>query len=555
MQEHSLSPDCRRILGLPRRNWREVGEANVDRLTRALRTSSGTQTLRVLQAAGLVEAVKLGGLFVHGRVGCGKTLLSALLGVVLNRNNDPHFRIVIVVPGSLRKKTEDELTELRRHWKIPRTIKVITYSMLARSERRKWLHDYKPDVLICDEGDALKSIETSAAAIRVQRFLRQNPACFFCVMSGTLSPHGKIGDYAHLLYWSLRQRTPLPIDRSELLRWQRALDGTGDSRRMFGAKTRKAAGEIYKARLAETEGVIISDDQFTAVPLRVRPIIVDASEAMRDHYERLRDLWEMPDGWSLGDDQFQVAAAARQFANGFSYRLEPRPSEEFLKRRKAWANVSRKMVENGICDSEGEAKALVRLGKTDERTERILSRWEAAERSHPMRHVADWHCGAAIKFVKAWIEQFPERGIVWVKHIEFGEALEQATGAMFFRGQGDRDIRREKGDRTVIASIDANAKGKNLQAFRLNLIMDPPANGLAWEQLLGRSHRENQTHPVRAWYYVSCREHRTALEKAIRAAQEITATLSPQKLSILPPPPDTDQNHPAWFQAQKADDQ
>src|SRR5690606_3827108 len=55
-----------RIESLPRRGWRET--ADVQGMTRMLRTSAGTQTLRPIQAAALKEAAECQGLMLIARV-------------------------------------------------------------------------------------------------------------------------------------------------------------------------------------------------------------------------------------------------------------------------------------------------------------------------------------------------------------------------------------------------------------------------------------------------------------------------------------------------------
>jgi len=42
-------------------------------------------------------------------------------------------------------------------------------------------------------------------------------------------------------------------------------------------------------------------------------------------------------------------------------------------------------------------------------------------------------------------------------------------------------------------SLSVHGRGKNLQAWPVMLVLEPPSSGLVWEQLLGRIHRPGQT--------------------------------------------------------------
>ena len=46
--------------------------------------------------------------------------------------------------------------------------------------------------------------------------------------------------------------------------------------------------------------------------------------------------------------------------------------------------------------------------------------------------------------------------------------------------------------RPIALSIRAHGVGKNLQAWKEQVVLSPPSSGGAWEQLLGRTHRAGQ---------------------------------------------------------------
>lgn len=534
-----------RIESLPRRDWRET--ADVQGMTRMLRTSAGTQTLRPIQAAALKEAAECQGLMLIARVGAGKTLVSGLLARVLHAEKP-----LLIVPGALLRDAERIMGELRLHWQIPRSLQIVSYQLISQPQREGWLERTAPDLIVCDEAHALKDVDNAACAKRIGRYLEGNPRVRFCAMTGTTGPTGDLLEFWHVLIWALRKRAPVPLERRDAKAWSRAIEGTGDSRKLLGARSAGEAARLFHARLSSAPGVIISSDSFDDVPLVLTPRMVDAPEDLREAYRALRNKWEAPDGWCFGDDAFQVAACARQLAMGFFYRMDPRPPEEFIRRRKRWTWACRDLIETGQADSEGVVKLMVRDGRTNEATRKALADWERAEAETPLKHVVDWLSGSAILYAARWLRA-GQRRIVWVQHLAFGAALEEATGLPFFSGEDDRDILQEAGTRNVIASIQSCGEGKNLQAFSDALVMCPPANGGAWEQLLGRLHREGQTRPVSFEYYMSCREHVNAITKAIRDAGRANTLLS-QKLTKHPTPIMSLQDHPAWFKAQKEQD-
>lgn len=51
---------------------------------------------------------------------------------------------------------------------------------------------------------------------------------------------------------------------------------------------------------------------------------------------------------------------------------------------------------------------------------------------------------------------------------------------------------RKTGKRSIVASLRALGTGKNLTAFSRMLFVNPPANGAAREQAIGRAHRQGQ---------------------------------------------------------------
>jgi len=530
-----------RVSQLPTREWRD--SARVSAMTSVCKTPGGQQTLRPIQAISLEEGWRHRGLFKHGRVGCGKTLTAGLLPYLWGSE-----RPALCVRAADVKDTRDVHAELRRHWKIPRNIRVVSYNFLSDPKNEGWLARNRIDALVLDEGQKAKDIKKSTCAIRIQRHVLANPSIPVAVLSGTLSPHGDLDDYAHLLLWCLRRHAPIPQDPSVCRRWARILRGGGDPAALLHAHDHDHAEELFAERMRLTPGVVISSDFFDDVPLKIVHKIHDASEASRENFHTLRTLWEAPDGWSYSDDEsaFQTAEVARQFANGFWYGHVPRPPPWFLKIRKAWTRKVSQLVEAGVADSEGSIRYKIREGKLSEGLEELKA-WDEAKASFPLKTQAEWVDLDAVKYASEWITKHKRNGLVWVQHTEVGLAIAKVTGCKFIHGQTSENILKETGDRCVITSIQHAGTSKNLQyAFWKNLFLNPPANGEAIEQAIGRTHREGASREVLAEFYVSCREHRQAVLKSIQAAGKISRTLSPQKMQRAPLPDVSTQDHPAW---------
>lgn len=121
----------------------------------------------------------------------------------------------------------------------------------------------------------------------------------------------------------------------------------------------------------------------------------------------------------------------------------------------------------------------------------------------------------------AWAAEQKGGGIIWCEFSEFGNRLANKLGVPYYNG-GDENsaaLRAESGQRVVVCSIKGHGTGTNLQRFREHLVTGNPADGGAWEQLLGRSHRYGQTLPVTFYLYRHTEELRSALDKAYERAE------------------------------------
>ncbi len=211
------SKDFDRIVALPKRVAQDP-EAMAREMTQALREPGGTMCLRPVQALALYEMMMVGGAFCPMGVGVGKTLVFLLAPVVLCLE-----RPLGLLPASLREKTERERRAYAEHFKVDRTMGLVSYEELGREAAANLLALKEPDGLITDESHRLKNPK-AACTRRVDRQMSENPDTAFVAMSGTMIKNS-VRDFAHLLRWSLGpENAPIPMAEGELEEWADALD-------------------------------------------------------------------------------------------------------------------------------------------------------------------------------------------------------------------------------------------------------------------------------------------------------------------------------------------
>jgi hypothetical protein len=131
-----------------------------------------------------------------------------------------------------------------------------------------------------------------------------------------------------------------------------------------------------------------------------------------------------------------------------------------------------------------------------------------------------------------------EKGIVWCEHVFFARRLAQMTGATYYGANGMSDrgesITLVKPGRAIIASVQANSTGRNLQMFSTNLITSCSPSAAAIEQLIGRTHRDGQeADEVTVDVLLGCSEHYDAFYQALGGARAAADTLGHDQKLLL----------------------
>ena len=557
-----------RILSLPKRPPLADAADLVQPMTEWLRCPTGTQSLRPIQAAALLELADHGGCLLAARVGAGKTLPLALGAVVTGAQ-----RPLLINPAGDVKDKKVEYAFLRRHWRIPQHLEIISYNKLSRAqdclthgakpcdcERPTFLDLYRPDYIGCDECQALRYVESAACARKFARYAasEHGQRCKYMFGTGTLAREDTL-DYGHILVWALKQGAPVPLEPTVREEWSALIDGVkGDSSRAVSYSIlqphfaepivdQHSARAAFADRLEQTPGVIISRDLFDEQPLTVQPLHWPAPETLEQQWVDLRTLWTLPDGWLLADKSIGVWQAAQQLALGFYYTADPWPPDDWLEAYKQWAKFCRRVLESSdTLDSELQVKHACRAGVLDPWA---LDAWEAIADSFTRNTIPVWLSTHAVEAAAAWGQQ---GGIVWSSYRAFGLALAERTGWTYYGAQGRNAEGRSINEATaptIIASCRSCTTSRNLQVgvgpggvgYRRNLFCTPPQKAVDWEQRIGRTHREGASAGVHIDYVVGCLENFVALHVGLSYARRAELIeRQPQKIlhaqTMLPRP-------------------
>ncbi len=516
-----LTDDLRRVLALPQRDVSPTAELIAEPLSGRLRAPGGTQTLRPLQALALAECHDFGGLLALLPVGEGKTLITFLLPVLLDARAP-----VLLVPAALVGKTERDFSELREHWRAHPNLQIVSYELVSR--RHELLDELDPDLLVCDEVDALKNPK-AACTRRVHRFIRSRAAdskpLVFCGLSGTIT-NRSFRDWWHIQQWALPPLLqPLPYSYPVMQSWSQALDEKLAARRPTGQLWRLVNPDVPTAsmpeireafgrRLRRTPAVITADGSSVAASIRIERVdrrIPEIEAALED----MRRTWCTP-----GGEEFSEAADlwrhARELANGFYYKWEPEPPTWWLDPRREFHAFVRSILGGSrtldtmrqVVDAYGDAPAVLE--------------WYSIKDAYSPTTVPTWITDAVLDDAVAYAEE--RNAIVWVEHRAVGERIDLP----YFGEQGlddsGRSIMNHDGAPCAASSL-AVYRGFNLQAWSHNLILNAYPVGARYEQLLGRTHRYGQqADAVHVRLLLTADEQRAGFDQAIRDAEYIQQT-------------------------------
>lgn len=577
----SDSAELRRILALPRRAPWDLESPAVRRLSEQARAVLGRENvacrcaqiapertrkggsacirqLNPVQTWVLHELATLGGVVGALAVGAGKTLLDILAVQVVRSAKVA----LLLVPPTLVAQLVQEWELLGEHWRVPSLVihgnrlpgsrirtgqpalHVFPYSLLSRPENTAWLEQLQPDLIIADEAHSIRHADTARGG-RVLRHFAALPATAMAAWTGSIT-EDSITDYAHMMAMALKLGSPVPLDPEIAKEWATALDAS-ENPAPAGALSRLCApGEALDAafhrRLTETPGVIATRGSSVAAEIVIRQREVTTPPHVEAMIAEVRSNWVRPDGEELLQAT-EVVRVCKELAAGFYHRWTfPRGEPEsvileWFDARKEWHRELRVKLSSRRPHLDSEAlcrEAAIRYyraragqpvkGDLPQWAANTWPRWAAIKdavkpRSEAVRvddflarDAAEWgntHCGT-----------------IWYDNPVFGNWISRIGNLPIITGgkKARAAIKALDGRTSVVISRKAHGTGTNgLQyLFDEQLIAQPMPSGSAWEQLLGRQHRQGFTgERLTAYFYRHTEELARSLDKALMRAQYV----------------------------------
>lgn len=475
-------------------------------------------TLRPIQSAALQSARELRGGFYPMRVGSGKTLTSLLIATVLGAK-----RPVLLIPAARKAPTYALIRELSEHWRItPPTI--VSYSDLSQAKNATLLQNLPGlDCIIADEAHSLKDSQGS----RWKRIMRCDPSIPFFAMSGSFA-NRDISEYRHLAVRALRDRAPVPLEWMEGQSWSRALNPRHPAPLDPGALLTlmpdggNDAREVYGRRLVSAPGVISSGDDIPDIPLTFQAHDYPAGEEMRAAEAHMLSDWQTPCGFPI-DTAMDMWRHLRELSHGLYYRWRDVPPPTWLQARKDLSAFIRAHTagQRSVYDTPSQVFAALEAGVIKD--DGSVARWREIEDTYVPVMKPVWCDESTLDAAADWLRRDLTQGICWVSVGEFGEALAKRTGTPFFRAgaEDETGLHIEQHRGVCIASVASCGTGHNLQHHQRNLVLSVPSP-IALEQLIGRTHRDGQMHPVHVDFLLRLKSDHDQLAKAKMDAESVS---------------------------------
>lgn len=527
--------------------------------------------LHPTQSAALATIEAVGGLFGPIGVGHGKTAIVCLAGTA--------YRADFVIALTKRKLIPALVATyeaLRRHCKLAPMLPM-TYGELSHANSTGKLDALAKRygggrlLVVADEVHCLADPKST----RTKRFLRlfeSAPNAGFVGVSGTVADHA-IKQFAHLAERALGKRSPVPrpsVAPEAVSAWSACLDAEGkptpkdwvalgplfdvvgervehNGRAIGGqyvltgkARTAWARRAFFK-RLSSAPGVVCTTDSSVGTSLVVRTL---AHPSPPPELAKLLTVLERDgvdprgDAMPSSDDLWRVA---RHLSAGFFMAwVWPNgvKDDEWIDARRTWHKAIRAELEEqarpGYDSPFLVTTETIRRAARGERDGMIdaWNGWARVKDRPAPPSVIRWVDTYLVEHAAARALASKEPVIVWYESQAVEAALRALDLDVYGRG---RTIPEEPPGRTIAASWRVHAEGANLQrAWAKNLVVEPPANGKIWEQLIGRTHRQGQrADEVEVEVYAHTPAFRHALKQGQRRADFAEDSLgNRQKLNI-----------------------
>jgi len=505
--------EVQRLLSLPRPRV-----IPVDELTDLLRIE-GTdpppkmpRRLKPSQADALWQATVKAGLFAPLAVGAGKTLVALLLPTLIDCE-----RPLILTRSALVPQMKRMAKEYSKYWHIRDDIEFFAYHWLSEDKNYNYLSDNQFDLIVADEAHKIANTHGSDASARASRVYdyvvnEQQGDCLFAAMSGTMADKSVI-EYWSLAYMALGEDAPVPLEYYDQRALAAVLDITGkkiptaqDFALWMDLATddeslplQKRLRNGYRHILRNTPGVAVSEDASCNASIDL--IAVDGLETPKTVVDALSDLetlWSTPTGEYIEDIMHKVNWELR-LACGYYYEIDwpGEPDYEWMEIRSEWLKFVHSLIGTRDLDSYARARDYVRDNLSHlpvwQDWVRVRDRWPKIGPPRKSVLMSDY----IVQFVKEFT-----KGDDWLVFYR-GRAMEEMLWSEGFEVYGAGTEPREDGYGVQCLSIDVHKEGRNLQAWKKMLIINPPPSNKVWEQVIGRIHRQGQEEDTVEVYYLS----------------------------------------------------
>lgn len=523
-----------RILQLPITSYRRAGWGEVLRLHENAPRLFDDQEVFLDACAHAADTWfddTQGGPGVLGLMSCGagKTLSLQLAPRVFGI---PADQTLLITEAGLLPQLRNDVLEWGRHYPVANP-QAISYGKLSHPAYKYVLHETSPKLILCDEFQNLAG--TGARAKRMFEYLNEHPEVRLVGLTGTLVKRQLRQFYAAAAI-VLRHWLPLPYNNI-LSNWASVMDVGGEpSEYDFGTVrrlvqwagydgrsiTKQTARRAWQRRLQTNPGIVVTSGPLNVeVSLRIRMMELPATP----EFERLENLWELPDGTMLVDT-LEVARHRRTMRLGFFYRWDPETFDpEYDELRKKWGKVLRDHVEYAGFDSPFFVEHAAEAGTLRRGALKIWEAWkDIRTKVSPPETEAVWFDDKAIPALLDWFEGECDDAapIVWAKSRAVLDRLEELGWPVYRAGEGT-----PLGGRAAISL--AYSKGWNGHGYRSALVLEPPAGADRMEQLLARHHRKKQTSDVNFWLVGSDLDRMNVTANS-RAVSDLTGT--PQRFLL-----------------------
>jgi hypothetical protein len=440
--------------------------------------------------------------------------------------------VLLVKPALRTKIFEQELSEYGRHFVLPTVhdgrkvykhklpvhagLYVLAYSDLSQTDNDDVLTYFAPDLVVADEAHVFRR-KLSARSKRFFRYMEDHPATRFVPMSGSFLKKSCL-DVTRTFEAALKKDSPVPTGRTAV-EWAWALDPSVEAPKPAGKlmllcapgtqESQDAARHGYRRRVQETPGVITTsgDTLETALTLQFwRSLKVN--KATSDAMEELEKLWMFQD--EEIPDVLTYTRIAKQLASGFYYKWvwpggKKSPEDEaWLAARNNWNREVREFLQYNRQDIDTALQVwnLVERGGGNRDLRAAFDEWKKWHaRPEPPTETVWLDKELMLLVAHRWVREIAAvdvghnglcRGIIWYEFTALHSLFREAGWPVF--GPGDRAAAELDRVRApyIVVSQNAYREGKNLQRYWANLVLNPPATGDIWEQMVGRTHREGQ---------------------------------------------------------------